>query len=88
MRQLLPPFCFLFALIMAGVAFSLLAIGSPDVGVELHQARATNDEFFKDALESDLSRKQWAHSLMIVGLLASSVLMIVVGFQSMRKSVS
>ena len=71
---------------MAGVAFSLLAVGPPDAGIDLHQARAANDELFKDALESDLNRKQWTHSLLVAGLMASSVLMIVVGFQSMRKS--
>ncbi|MCA9217771.1 MAG: hypothetical protein KDB27_32100 [Planctomycetales bacterium] len=84
-RTLFPPFMFLTALAMVVVAFGLLAFGTPDISVDLHQARATNDELFKETLESDLAYRTWIHYLRIAGLFICAIVSIVVGFVSMKQ---
>jgi hypothetical protein len=58
MQHVIPPLCFLLAMAMLIMGFSLLAIGFPDASVELHRARASGDDEYTDVLEADLRRQQ------------------------------
>ena len=70
---------------MMVVAFGMLAFGSPEIGVELHQARATNDDVFTKTLEADLAYRQWKHYLQIAALFGCSLICIFTGFRAMHQ---
>ena len=84
MHRLLPPVCFLLAIALLVTGFALLSYGSPEVGVELHRARADLDQQSQDVLEEDLARRQWIHRGFVGAVFALSVILVVTGFLVMR----
>lgn len=84
MHRLLPPFCFLLAIALLVTGFAVLSYGGPEVGVELHRARANMDHDTQDVLEEDLARRQWIHRGIVGGLFALSVVLVITGFTVMR----
>ncbi len=85
MQQIAPPLCFLLAMALVVVGFSLLAIGLPEASVALHRARASGDEPFTERLESDLRQQRMVHGTLITVSLAGSAIMVFVGFRAMAR---
>ena len=86
LRFLFPPLCLLVALASAIVGFSMLAFGGPEASVSLHEARSQGDELSTDTLEADLATRQTNRVVLISSLFATSGVMTIVAFGSMRGS--
>lgn len=84
MQRLIPPLCLLLALAMAVAAFALWAVEAPEAGIELHRARVSGDEPYRQVLEAQLKRRRWARKALLGGLFVGSGLMIVAAFLTMR----
>ena len=84
MRHVLPPFCLILALAMLVAGFAIWAVEPPQANVELHRARVSGDEDYRDLLEAQLARRQLARKVLVGCLFGSSALMVVVAFMSMR----
>lgn len=83
-KAIFPPFCLFMAIAMAVVAFSMLAFGSPEASIDLHQARASGDEMSTTSLEADLASRQVKRTTMIVLLFVGSGVMTGVAFSSIK----
>ena len=55
MSQLVPPMCLLLGLAMLVAGFALMAVEPPPEPMELHQARVTGDDKFRDVLEGNVA---------------------------------
>ncbi len=84
MHEIIPPLCFLLALALLVVGFSLLVIGFPEAGIELHRARASGDDAFTETLEADLRKRRFTRGALITLSLVGSVVVTIVGFQAMQ----
>ena len=84
MHEIAPPLCFLLALALLVVGFSLLAIGFPEASVELHRARASGEEAFSEPLEADLRNRRLTRGTLITLSLVGSVVVTIAGFRAMR----
>ncbi len=80
MAGLLSPLCFFLALAMLVLAFALWAVGPPEPPAAMHQAGATGDDAFREALESQLAERQRTRTVLIVCLVGGSVVMIGLAF--------
>ena len=84
MHEIIPPLCFVLALAMLVVGFSLLVIGFPEPSIELHRARASGDDNFTETLESDLRKRRLTRGALITSSLVGSVVVTIVGFRAMH----
>ena len=84
MHRILPPLCLLLALAMAVVGFALWAVDPPEANVELHRARASGDEQYREVLEAELRRRQWTRNLLLGCLFVGSGVFAVTAFVGMR----
>lgn len=84
MHEIIPPLCFLLALALLVVGFSLLVIGFPEASVELHRARASGDDTFTETLEADLRKRRFTRGTLITVSLVGGVVMTIVGFRAMQ----
>ena len=65
-------------------AMALLAVGPPDVGLELHRARVSGDEAYRELLESQLQARRRRHHALVAVLLSGGVVLIITAFVIMR----
>ena len=86
MSQLVPPMCLVLGLAMLVAGFALMAVEPPPEPMELHQARVTGDDKFRDVLEGNVARQRLARKLLIGSLFGCSGLMVVLAFLSMSPS--
>ena len=84
MHEIIPPLCFLLALALLVVGFSLLVIGFPEASVELHRARASGDDIFTETFEADLRQRRFTRGTLITLSFVGSVVVTVVGFRAMH----
>ena len=84
MKEIFPPLCFLLAIALLIIGFTVSSVDPPAASMELHQARATGDEQATETLEADLKQRQLSRQVAIIGSLSGSVLMVVLGFKLMR----
>ncbi len=82
--RLLSPACLALALLSLFCAFALLAKGSPEANMELHQARLGTNQEQKARLEGRLHRHQWVRRAMIGGLFSTSTAFFVAGFLTLN----
>ena len=85
MNSWLSPGLLLLALAMLVVAIAMMAVGPPEAGVMLHQARAENNEPMLEVWEDDLQRRQRKFWVVESALLIGSVLATIQAFQVMKK---
>jgi hypothetical protein len=64
-------------------AFAMLAVDAPADPLELHAARVTGDDAYREVLEAGVARRQFARTTLIVVLFVCSGLMVVVAFVAM-----
>lgn len=83
MKHVVPPLCLLLGLAMLIAAFAMLAVEAPADPLELHKARVTGDEAYRDVLEAGLAHRRVARTTLIVALFACSGLMVVIAFLAM-----
>ncbi len=84
MHEIIPPLCFLLALALLVVGFSLLVIGFPEASIALHRARANGDDTFTETLEADLRKRRFTRGTLITLSFVGSVVVTVVGFRAMH----
>jgi hypothetical protein len=84
MHRFVPPLCFLLALAMAVAGFALWAVEPPQPSAEMHQAGASGDEQYHEALQSQLHRRQLQRKVLLACLFAGSGALIVTGFLTMK----
>lgn len=86
MSQFVPPLCLVLGLTMLVAGFALLALEPPPEPLELHQARVTGDDEYRDVLEGNVARQRLARKLLIGSLFGFSGLMVLLAFLSMAPS--
>ena len=86
MARFLPPLCLLLALAMLIAGFALLAVERPEAPIQLHAARVSGDDAYRDVLEAQLARRQFARRILVGSLFAGSVLMTALAFLAMAPS--
>jgi len=74
MNQIVPPLCLVLSLLLFVGAFAVLAIESPQPGIELHRARVENDEQYRDLLEQQLQRRRLQRKVLIGSLFGMAVI--------------
>ena len=84
MREIVPPLCLVLSLLLFIAAFAVLAIESPQPGVELHRARVENDEQYRDLLEQQLERRRLQRKVLIGSLFGMAVILAAAAFSAMR----
>ena len=84
MSKLIPPLCLILALLSVITAFALVMTGTPEVGIELHQARVGDDDKYRLLLEEQLEDQRRQRHYLIAALSTSGVLLTTVAFLSMR----
>ena len=84
MSKIIPPFCLLMALLLFIAGFALLTFGQPAVSTELHAARISEDEAYRDVLEEKLKARQLWRNVLIGALFATGTLSVLAAFWSMR----
>ncbi|MBL7039653.1 MAG: hypothetical protein ISR77_13540 [Pirellulaceae bacterium] len=84
MNAIIPPFCLVLSLLLLIGAFAVLAVESPQPGIELHRARVEDDEQYRDLLEQQLDRRRLQRKVLIGSLFGMAVIMAVAGFVAMR----
>ena len=84
MSKIIPPFCLVLSLLMFIAGFALLAVDRPEPSTELHRARISGDDEYRDLLEEDLRESQILRKTLISTLFAAGVMSIFVAFVSMR----
>ena len=83
MSSVIPPFCLLLALLMFIAGFALLAVDQPGPSTELHQARISGDEEYREVLEEQLRKQELGRNVLIAALFVSGGLSTIVAFLSM-----
>ena len=86
MKQIVPPLCLVLSLLLFVAAFAVLAIESPQPGIELHRARVENDEQYGDLLERQLERRRLQRKVLIGSLFGLAVVLAAAAFSAMRPS--
>ena len=86
MRQVVPPLCLVLSLLLFIAAFAVTAIESPQPGIELHRARVSSDEQYRDLLEQKLDRRRMQRKILIGSLFATAVIAAATGYVAMRPS--
>ena len=84
MQRILPPLCLLLAAAMLVAGFGLWAVESPEAGVDLHRARVTGDEPYREVLEAKLQRRQQTRHWLLGGLFLGAGFFAVAGLLTMR----
>jgi hypothetical protein len=84
MSKIVPPLCFLLALLAIVSAFALLAVGLPEPDIELHRARIGDDEDYRELMEQKLLRRQRQRALLIGTMFAAGAFFTAAGFVAMR----
>jgi hypothetical protein len=84
MHEIIPPLCFLLALALLVMGFSLLVVGFPEASVALHRARASGDDAFTETLEEDLHKRRFTRGTLITLSLVGSVVVTIAGFRAMQ----
>jgi hypothetical protein len=64
-------------------AFAMSAVEAPADPIELHAARVTGDDAYREVLEAGVARRRLARMTLIVALFACSGLMVVIAFVAM-----
>ena len=88
MNAIVPPLCLVLSLLLFIGAFAVLAVESPQPGIELHRARVEDDEQYRDLLEQQLDRRRLQRKVLIGSLFGMAVIMAVAGFVAMRPPTS
>ena len=88
MNEIVPPLCLVLSLLLFIGAFAVLAIESPQPGIELHRARVENDEQYRDLLQQQLDRRRLQRKVLIGSLFGMAVIVAAAGFVVMRPSAS
>jgi hypothetical protein len=86
MHRFLPPLCLLLALVLLITGFAMLAVEPPQASVELHAARVSGDDQYRDLLESQLTKRRFARKVLLACVFAGSGLMVVLAFLTMVPS--
>jgi len=84
MRSLVPPLCFILALLCFTVGFSMLVVGEPEADIALHRARLVAEETEAQRLEEELGYRRWRRRVVLGGLFGAAALLTVSGFVTMR----
>ncbi len=84
MNQVVPPLCLVLSLLLFVAAFAVLAIESPQPGIELHRARVEDDEQYRDLLEQQLHRRRLQRKVLIGSLFGLAAIVAAVAFTAMR----
>ena len=84
MNQIVPPLCLVLSVLLFVAAFAVLAIESPQPGIELHRARVEDDEQYRDLLEQQLQRRRLQRKVLIGSLLGMAVILAAAAFSAMR----
>ncbi len=88
MKEIIPPLCLVLSLLLFIAAFAVLAIESPQPGIELHRARVEDDEQYRDLLEQQLDRRRLQRKVLIGSLFGMAVIMAVSAYVVMRPPAS
>jgi len=88
MNAIIPPLCLVLSLLLFIGAFAVLAVESPQPGIELHRARVEDDEQYRDLLEQQLERRRLQRKVLIGSLFGMAVIMAAAGFVAMRPAAS
>ena len=88
MKEIIPPLCLVLCLLLFIAAFAVLAIESPQPGIELHRARVEDDEQYRDLLEQQLDHRRLQRKVLIGSLFGMAVIMAVSAYVVMRPSTS
>jgi hypothetical protein len=86
MRKIMPPICLFLSLVSVICGFVLLAMGEPEVDMELHRARIDGEEQYQQLLEERLEHRKLSHKLLIGGCFVSAALFTVGAFALMSPS--
>lgn len=86
MREFIPPFCLVLALMLVIAGFAVMAVEKPQPSVELHRATAQADEEYRDLLESQLERRRLQQRVMIGSFFGLAVVFAAIAYVSMRPS--
>lgn len=84
MKNIVPPLCLVLCLLLLIAAFAVLAIESPQPGIELHRARVEDDEQYRDVLQRELDRRRLRRKLLIGSLFGLAVIAAAGAFSAMR----
>jgi len=84
MHRLFPPLCMFLALAMAVAGFCICAVEMPQPNIDLHRARVSGDEQYRDALEARLRRQRLGRRVLLGCLFTGSGLLAVTAFLAMR----
>ena len=76
--------CLVLALASLIGGFVMLAVGAPETGIELHQARVSGDEAYRLILEDDLARRRTKRTAAIVALFVSTGIFTTAAFVTMH----
>jgi hypothetical protein len=83
MSQVAPPLCLVLGLAMLVAGFALLTVEAPSEPMELHQARVTGDDAYRDVLEAGVARRRLIRKTLIGSLFLGSGLMVLLAFLAM-----
>jgi len=84
MNEIVPPLCLVLSVLLLIAAFAVLAIESPQPGIELHRARVEKDEQYRDLLEQQLERRRLQRKVLIGSLFGMAVIAAAAAFVAMR----
>jgi hypothetical protein len=84
MNAIVPPLCLVLSLLLFVAGFAVLAIESPQPGIELHRARVEADEQYRDLLEHQLRRRRLQRKVLIGSLFGMAAILAAVAFVAMR----
>ena len=84
MRNIIPPFCLLLALLLFIAGFAVLTFGEPEATTELHRARIDTDEEYREVLEEQLRKRQLSRNILIGALFVTGGVSILAAFWTMR----
>ncbi len=84
MNKIIPPFFLVLSLLMFIAGFALLAVERPEPSTELHRARISGDDAYRDLLEEKLRERQILRNSLIGTLFVAGVMSTTVAFLTMR----
>jgi len=88
MSKIVPPVCLVLSMLLFIAAFAILAIESPQPGINLHRARVENDEQYRDLLEHQLEQRRLQRKILIGSLFGMAVIVGATAFVVMRPPAS
>ena len=86
MSQVLPPVCFVLALLCLIGVFALLAFGTPQIPMSLQEAELNRNDELRDREEEKFRASVRQHYLTIAALAIAGILLAGAGFMSIRPS--